>query len=139
MLRKKDDFRSAGSPKPGSARKKLTQRLPKPKLSRGKSFAEALRLRKTVREISGRKVSAQVLSNLLFAARGVNRRRGPFGNRGITAASASNSQEIDVYVALENGTFLFDADGHALVKVTDEDVRASALGPHLRARRTELQ
>lgn len=104
-------------------------RLPKPKLSSGKSLADALRLRRTVREMSGRKLAPRILSNLLFAACGVNRVRGPFGGRGITAASASNSQEIDLYVALEEGTYLFDPARHALEPVLGEDIRTLALGP----------
>jgi len=103
--------------------------LPKPKLTTGKSVAEALRLRRTQREISDEKLSAQLLSDILFAACGVNRPHGPFGGHGITAASASNSQEIDVYVALDNGTFLFDPSRHELVPVLHEDVRRLALGP----------
>jgi nitroreductase len=86
-------------------------------------------LRRTHREISGTEVSPQLLSNVLFAARGVNRPRGPFGGAGITAASASNSQEIDVYVALEGGAYRFDAREHALIPVTTEDVRALAYTP----------
>src|ERR1700690_271785 len=92
-------------------------RLPAPKIVHGKSLAESLRLRQTVREISDRSLDAQTLSDLLFAACGVNRERGPFGSPGITAASASNSQEIDLYVALPEGAYVFDAQGHRLVPV----------------------
>jgi nitroreductase len=109
--------------------RRTRRRLPKPNVARGKSLAAALRLRATVREISGKRIGAQLLSNLLFAARGVNRRRGPFGGPGITAASASNSQEIDLYVALEEGAYLFDAQRHQLLTVTGEDIRSLAFGP----------
>lgn len=104
-------------------------RLPKPSLASSKSLADALRRRRTVRTIGGRKLSAQRLSNLLFAACGVNRRRGPFGTPGITAASASNSQEVEVYVALENGAYRFDASYHLLVPVASEDLRVLAYTP----------
>ena len=104
-------------------------RLPRPRLSPGKSCADALRLRRTVREIGAREVPAQLLSDLLFAACGVNRHRGPFGALGVTAASASNSQEVDVYVAIARGASRFDARRHALVPVTGEDVRALAYTP----------
>ncbi|HVU00303.1 MAG TPA: nitroreductase family protein [Polyangiaceae bacterium] len=107
----------------------MTMRLPRPRLSSKKALSDAFRERRTVREIGARKLTPQLLSNLLFAACGVNRVRGPFGGRGITAASASNSQEIDVYVALEDGTYLFDARRHVLRKVVDDDVRGLALGP----------
>jgi hypothetical protein len=104
-------------------------RLPDPKLVSGTSLEEALRLRQTVREISAQRVDTQMLSDLLFAACGVNRPRGPLGGPGLTAASASNSQEVDVYVALEEGAYLFDARGHELLPVATEDLRALALGP----------
>jgi nitroreductase len=103
--------------------------LPKPKPSAGKSLPEALRRRRTVREIGDRPLSRQLLSNLLWAACGVNRRNGPFGALGLTAASASNSQEIDVYVALAEGVFLFEPSGHRLIPVVAGDLRALAIGP----------
>lgn len=105
-------------------------RLPKPRLGSGRSLGEAIRSRRTTREIGGRAVSLQLLSDLLFAARGVNRARGPFGGRGITAASASNSQEVDVYVAMRDGAYRFDADRHALTRVASADLRGLAYTPH---------
>jgi len=113
---------------PGSSHRTKAVRLPAPRLGRGKSLAESLRRRRTIREISGRKLPAQLLSNLLWAACGTNRRKGPFGYGGITAASASNSQEIDVYVALEEGAYLFDAQRHRLIRVAAGDLRALAIG-----------
>ncbi len=105
-------------------------RLPKPKLTPARSLSKALRRRQTGRVIGARQLSPQLLSNLLFAACGVNRRKGPFGGPGITAASASNSQEIDVYVALRQAAYRFDARRHALIPVVDGDIRALAYGPH---------
>jgi hypothetical protein len=71
----------------------------------------------------------QLLSNLLWAACGVNRPKGPFGTPGVTAASASNSQEIDLFVALKDAVYLFDARHHRLLPVVASDVRAMAIGP----------
>jgi nitroreductase len=102
--------------------------LPKPKLSGGKSLPESLRRRRTIREISDRALPLQLLSNLLWAACGVNRRKGPFGTPGLTAASASDSQEIDLFVALEDGVYLFDARHHRLLPVLASDVRTLAIG-----------
>ena len=102
--------------------------LLKPKLDTGKLLLKALEKRKTIREISDKKLSLQVLSNLLWAACGVNRKNGPFGIPGRTAASASNSQEIDVYVALKEGTYLYDAFNHKLDPVVAEDLRTLAIG-----------
>ena len=102
--------------------------LPKPKLSRGKSLPESLQRRKTTREISEQNLPLQLLSNLLWAACGVNRQKGPFGAPGSTAASASNSQEIDLYVAMADGVFLFDARHHRLLPVVAGDLRSIAIG-----------
>ena len=66
----------------------------------------ALELRRTTRQISSAPLPAQILSDLLWAACGVNRSDGPFGMVGRTAASASNSQEIDIYVATCDGVYL---------------------------------
>jgi hypothetical protein len=104
-------------------------RLPRPRLQRGKSLPESLRNRATIREISARKLSPQLLSNVLWAACGVNRPKGPFGTTGTTAASASNSREIDVFVALEDGAHLFDARRHRLIPVVAEDLRTLAISP----------
>ena len=71
----------------------------------------------------------QALSNLLWAACGVNRKKGPFDIPGRTAASASNSQEIDLYVAMVEGIYLYDAYRHRLVRVIAGDLRALAIGP----------
>ena len=113
---------------PGSSQRPSPIRLPAPKLGRGKSLPESLRRRRTIREISGRKLPPQLLSNLLWAACGVNRRKGPFGPVGITAASASSSQEIDLYVALKDGVYRFDAQHHRLNAVVAGDLRRLAVG-----------
>jgi Nitroreductase family len=100
--------------------------IPAPKL-RG-SLVRALQLRRTTREIGAKKMPLQTLSDLLWAGCGVNRRKGPFGIPGRTAASASNSQEIDVFVVLEEGTYLYDPLRHALLPVVADDLRPLALG-----------
>jgi len=102
--------------------------LPKPTPGRATSVRAALQKRKTVRSISERELSPQVLSNLLWSACGVNRKSGPFGIPGRTAASASNSQEIDLYVALRQGVYLYDPVPHCLTPVVADDLRALGLG-----------
>jgi hypothetical protein len=102
--------------------------LPKPDFGRDMTVQSALEKRKTVREISEKKLSTQALSNLLWSARGVNRKKGPFGVPGITAGSASNAQEIDLYVALEAGVYLYDPAHHLLALVAVGDFRVFALG-----------
>jgi hypothetical protein len=102
--------------------------LPSPKHNGRKTVIAALQKRRTVRTISNKKLPIQVLSNLLWAAFGVNRKKGPFGIQGRTAASASNSQEIDLYVAMPEGIYLYEAIPHRLTPVVAGDLRAMAIG-----------
>jgi nitroreductase len=93
--------------------------LPKPKLDVPATLVQALKARKSAREFSPAPLSPQGLSDLLWAACGVNRED---GRR--TAPSAKNWQEIDVYVVLREGVYLFDAKAHALRGVIKGDVRS---------------
>ena len=102
----------------GFAQDAKTIKLPEPKMDGGKPLMEVLKERKTIRSFSTEKLSDQVLSNLLWAAWGVNR---PDGRR--TSPSASNMQEIEIYVAKEDGLYLFDAKEHSLELVLEEDLR----------------
>jgi nitroreductase len=90
---------------------------------------EALKLRRTSRSIGDKPISLQSLADILWAAQGVNRLKGPFGIPGLTAGSASNSQEVLIYVAREEGTYLYEPIHHRLVPVAAGDHRAIALGP----------
>jgi hypothetical protein len=103
--------------------------LPSPNLDRGETIFAALKKRRTVRAIRDKKLSLQVLSNLIWAACGVNRKNGPFGVPGRTAASASNAQEIDLYVAMSEGIYLYEVASHRLIPVVEGDLRALAIGP----------
>ncbi len=94
--------------------------LPKPKLDAAATLVSALKARRTGREFSPAPLPVQALSDLLWAACGVNR---PDGRR--TAPTAKNWQEIDVYVVLPEGAYLFDAKAHALRGVLKGDVRAA--------------
>jgi len=96
--------------------------LPKPQIQGGRPLLQALSDRKTTRNISEEKLSPQMLSNLLWAAWGVNRP----ANNGRTAPSAMNVQEIGVYVFLEQGVYLFDEKVHGLKPVVAGDHRAKA-------------
>lgn len=81
---------------------------------------EALKLRRSTREFKRANLSDQALANLLWAGFGVNRPES--GNR--TAPSAMNSQEVDIYVALAQGLYLYDAKANELKAVSGEDLRA---------------
>jgi SagB-type dehydrogenase family enzyme len=98
-----------------------TVTLPKPQTTGGKPLMQALSERKTSRDYSTQKLAPQTLSNLLWAADGVNR---PDGRR--TAPSAMNRQEVDVYVITEQGAYLYQAAQHALKLVAAGDMRAAA-------------
>ena len=80
----------------------------------------ALKDRKSQREFSSEELPLQVLSDLLWAANGINRPES--GLR--TAPTAMNLQEIDIYAAKADGLYLFDANGNSLVPVLGEDIRA---------------
>ena len=76
----------------------------RPKWERNATLQKALQERKTVREFSGEPLAKEKLSGLLWAGFGINRPE--TGHR--TAPSAMNSQELDVYVALPEGVFVYD-------------------------------
>jgi nitroreductase len=93
--------------------------LPAPQKTGGMPLMEALSRRATGRSFDpGREISPQQLSSLLWAAWGVNR---PDGRR--TAPSAKNMQEMDLYVLLKSGVFVYDAKGNRLVRISTEDHR----------------
>jgi len=94
--------------------------LPPPQTDGGRPLMQVLKERKTSREFAAEKLPLQLLSNLLWAAFGVNRAD---GRR--TAPSAMNWQEIDVYLATAEGLFLYDAKGNRLEAVLAQDVRSS--------------
>ena len=81
---------------------------------------QALSNRKTMREFSSTELPLQVISDMLWAARGINRPNS--GN--LTAPTAMNMQEIDVYVAKADGLYLFNAKENTLIPVLSEDIRA---------------
>ena len=94
--------------------------LPKPDMDGGKPLMRALKQRQSIRSFSEKKLPLQVMSDLLWAAFGINRPEA--GKR--TAPSALNRQEIDIYVALADGAYLYEAKEHALKPVLAEDIRA---------------
>jgi SagB-type dehydrogenase family enzyme len=95
--------------------------LPKPQMDGGKPLMQALQARHTTREFKSDMLPAQVLSNLLWAAFGINRPES--GKR--TAPSAMNWQEIDIYVATADGLYVYDAKANRLNPVLAADVRGT--------------
>ncbi len=94
-------------------------KLPQPKTDGGSSLMSALKNRATSREFDTRKLPLQILSNLLWAAFGIN--RPDSGMR--TAPSTYNWQELDIYVSTAGGLYLYDAGKHVLQPVSAEDIR----------------
>jgi nitroreductase len=100
-----------------------TIKLNEPNKKRGLPVMEALSLRASVREWSPKDVSLQDLSDLLWAANGINRPE----IKKRTAASAMNAQDVDIYVFMKDGAYLYDAQGHALVPVVAGDYREAVV------------
>ena len=99
-------------------------RLPAPRLDRGVPLMRAMQQRRTIREYSLKPVPPLVLSEMLWAACGVN--RPDTGHR--TAPTAMNSQEIDVYVATAEALYLYEAGTHQLKPILAEDIRIQTGG-----------
>lgn len=93
-------------------------KLPEPQKTGGKPLMECLNERKTIKSFDETKqLSNQQLSNLLWAAWGYNRE----DKR--TAPSSRNKQEIDIYVAIESGVYLWDAKANVLKLILAGDHR----------------
>ena len=96
--------------------------LPPPRMSGGKPILDALRIRASCRRFRGDALSLQMISDLLWAAFGVNRAE----THGRTAPSTENWQEIAIYAVKADGLFLYVPTGHALVRLLTADIRAQA-------------
>ncbi len=93
-------------------------RLPPAQMHGGLPLLDALGLRRSSREFAGTELPLPLLSTLLWAAWGVNRDEG-----GRTVPSAINAQEVELYVAMPGGAYLYEPEAHALRRVTSTDVR----------------
>ncbi|MCX7974893.1 MAG: SagB/ThcOx family dehydrogenase [Candidatus Aminicenantes bacterium] len=94
-------------------------KLNPPDKKRGLPFMEALAVRASVTEWSEKDLSLQDLSDLLWAANGIN--RPDSGKR--TAASAQNAQDVDIYVFMKEGVYLYEAKDHSLIPLLAGDYR----------------
>mgnify|MGYP000078091814 FL=1 len=101
----------------GSSPKEI--KLPAPRLDGGRPLMQCLKDRQSQREFSPDPLPLQVLSDLLWAAYGINRPES--GKR--TAPSAVNWQNIDIYVALADGLYLYEPKEHKLIQLRSEDIR----------------
>ena len=97
--------------------------LPKPIAVDG-SITKALENRRSIRSFTDEMISLQDLSNLLWSANGVNREDGKR-----TAPSSRNKQSVSIYVAFEQGAYLYDFKAHQLTRVVDTDLRMNDESP----------
>lgn len=91
-----------------------------PQTEGGKPLMQALKERKSMREFSAKELPLQVISDLLWAADGINRTESAHR----TAPSAMNMQEIEIYLAKADGLYLYDAKENILMPVASGDIRA---------------
>jgi len=94
-------------------------KLPDPDRNGGVPLMQALNDRASTREYDSRKLSDQQLSDLLWAAWGINR---PTEGKH-TAPSSNNKQEMSVYAALESGLYLYVPESHYLKQIHNRDIR----------------
>ena len=106
-------------PQPAQGNAACVLPLPPPQTQGGMPLMQALSQRHSQREFSPCALDHQILSDLLWAAAGVNRP----DYEGRTTPSAMNSQEIDVYVALPEGLYRYEFSGHLLYLISATDVR----------------
>ncbi len=105
-------------PKPAKGNSATAISLPPPAKHGGLPLMDALARRHSSRDFASAPLPLPLLSDLLWAAYGMNRAEG-----GRTAPSALNAQEIDVFVALPSGAYLYDAKAHQLNLVAASDLR----------------
>ena len=97
--------------------------LPRPVTNGGIPLMQALSQRRSARDFdNGRDLSSQTLSSLLWAANGINRAE----DSRRTAPTGRNVQDIDVYVMLPSGVYLYDAKANQLKLVNPGDHRTAA-------------
>jgi hypothetical protein len=102
-----------------AAAEEKTMTLPQPKMSGGMPLMQALKLRHSTRAYADRPLPVQVLSDLLWAAFGINR---PSGDR--TAPYWRHIMVIDVYAATADGVWFYDPKVHVLRQHLSADIRA---------------
>lgn len=92
--------------------------LPAPVREGGLPLMQALGQRRSSRDFRGDPLTMQTMSDLLWAAGGVNRE-----GDGRTTPSALNAREIVVYVALPQGAYRYEPTSHALTLAAGADLR----------------
>lgn len=94
-------------------------KLNAPDMDRGLTIMKAFEKRGSATSFSSRELSLQDLSDLLWASNGINRPES--GKR--TAPTAVNAQDVDIYVLLRSGAYLYDHKAHLLKGIAAGDNR----------------
>ncbi len=110
----------AAVPAVAAAQETKAVTLPPPRNDSGEPLLKALKLRRSTREYSDLRLPPQVLSDLLWAAFGINR---PSGDR--TAPYWRHVMVIDIYAAMEDGVWLYEPHTHALLPYLPDDLRTA--------------
>lgn len=97
-------------------------KLPEPQKTGGKPLMEALSLRSSHREFSGKEFDPQTISNVLWSAFGINRD----GVKKRTIPTAKNEQNLSVYALLPSGMYFYNSEANKLEIISSEDYRADA-------------
>ena len=100
-------------------------KLDQPDVSQGTTVLQAIKDRKSERVFGSGDLSHQQLSEVIWAASGVNRELGE-GKVGRTSPTSHDDQALDTYVFLKSGVYKYDHLKHELHKLIDGDQRAKA-------------
>lgn len=111
---------AAASPTKGFAQASQAIALPPPAMEGGKSLMQSLKDRQSIRDYSDRMLSNQTLSNLLWAAWGVNRPQ----SDGRTAPRWRGVYALDIYLTMADGAWLYEPRSHRLLFHLPGDLRA---------------
>jgi hypothetical protein len=110
-------------PDPGLTQGLKAIRLNEPNKKRGLPFMEALSVKASAREWSEKELSLQDLSDLVWAANGINRPE----EKKYTASSAMNAHDVDLYLFMKEGVYVYDADAHVLNPIVSGDFRSQLM------------
>jgi len=108
----------AAAPASAVAQSPTSRDLPLPQSEGGQPLIAALKWRRSTREYSDRPLAPQILSDLLWAAFGINR---PSGDR--TAPYWRHVMVIDIYLAMADGVWVYEPKTHSLLPHSTEDLR----------------
>jgi len=98
-------------------------KLLEPQIDLEYPLMKALEKRRTIRKWKDTHLSEQEISNLLWAACGISKKKSGKVKSKRTAPSACNTQEIRVYLLMEKGVYLYNEENHELIEIIAKDIR----------------